>query len=65
MERLFKNYVTTILAVLIVVYCGIMQGYFKSEWSELAGFWALALMLFRTKDSIINLPKEKENTDSR
>ena len=57
MERLIKNYVTTIMAILIVVYCGLMM-YNGSEWSELVGFWGLALMLFRTKDSIINLPKE-------
>jgi len=58
MNRLFKNYVTTILAILIVIYCGIMQGAYDVEWTDLAGFWGLALMLFRSKDSIINLPKE-------
>jgi len=58
MERLFKNYVTTIFAILIVIYCGLMMYMELSTATDLAGFWALALMLFRTKDSIINLPKE-------
>jgi len=35
-----------------------MQGFYNAEWTDLAGFWGLALMLFRSKDSIINLPKD-------
>ena len=57
MERLFKNYVTTVFAILIVIYCGAMQ-YNGAEWNELIGYFGLAMMLFRSKDSILNLPKE-------
>ena len=58
MNRLVKNYVTTILGVLVLVYCGLMMYQEKQSASELSGWFAFGMMLLRSKDSIINLPKE-------
>ena len=57
MNRIVKNYVTTILALGVLGYC--IYAHSKgSEWSELVGFYGLALLLLRSKDSLIALPKD-------
>ena len=57
MERLIKNYATTILGVGTIIYCMVMMSY-GTEWSDLVGFFGMATLLLRSKDSLIGLPKE-------
>ena len=59
MERLFKNYATTILGAATLIYCMTMMA-FGTEWDSLIGFFGMAGMLLRSKDSLIGLPKEKK-----
>ncbi len=57
MERLMKNWATTILGLLILGYT--IYAHSKgAEWSELIGFFGMATLLLRSKDSLIGLPKE-------
>lgn len=59
-NRLFSNYVTTILGVLILAFCGVII-YTEKETAEgMSGWLAVGLMFLRSKDSLIALPaKEK------
>ena len=57
-KRLFANYVTTILGVLIIIFCGYMMFTEKQTASELSGWLAVGLLFLRSKDSLIALPKE-------
>ena len=57
-ERLFKNWVTSIIGVGIVA----SAGYFlhKGHSYEMVTGWVTTGLLFlRSKDSLINLPKDK------
>ena len=56
-SRLVTNWVTTILGVGLIIYCMIMMSY-GSDWQELVGFFGMATLLLRSKDSLIGLPKE-------
>ena len=58
MNRLVSNWITTILGVLILVYCMVMMAY-GTEWESLIGFFGMASLLLRSKDSLIGLPKEE------
>ena len=57
-NRLFENYVTTILGVLILIFCGVMLYTEKQTASEMAGWLTVGLLFLRSKDSLIALPKE-------
>ena len=56
-ERLLSNYITTIIGVLILVFCGVMMYQEKASPQEMSGWLATGLVFIRSKDSIINLPK--------
>jgi hypothetical protein len=58
-SRLFSNYVTTILGLLIIVFCGIMIYQEKSTVEDMAGWFATALLFLRSKDSLIALPPKE------
>jgi len=58
MNRLATNYVTTILGVLILGFCGLMMYQEKQTAGELSGWMATGLLFIRSKDSLINLPKK-------
>jgi len=59
-NRLFSNYVTTILGCLILIFCGVMIYTEKETTEGMAGWLAVGLMFLRSKDSLIALPaKEK------
>jgi hypothetical protein len=58
-NRLFQNYITTILGVVILGFCGVILYQEKQTASELSGWLAVGLMFLRSKDSIISLPKDK------
>jgi hypothetical protein len=56
-NRLFKNYVTTLLGLAILGYT-IYAHHKGAEWDSLIGFFGMAGLLLRSKDSLIGLPKE-------
>lgn len=56
-NRLIRNYVTTGLGCALIVYCMVAQ-YNGQVWTELAGFYGMAGMLLRSKDSLIGLDKD-------
>lgn len=56
-ERLFKNWVTSLIGISIIG----SSAYFMhtgASYEEVSGWLATGLMFLRSKDSIINLPKE-------
>ena len=55
-NRLFSNYVTTILGALILIFCGVMIYTEKETTEGMAGWLAVGLMFLRSKDSLIALP---------
>ena len=59
-SRLFSNYVTTILGVLIIVFCGAMIFLEKATTEDMAGWLTTGLLFLRSKDSLIALPKEEK-----
>jgi hypothetical protein len=59
-SRLFSNYVTTILGILIIVFCGAMIFLEKATTQDMSGWLATGLLFLRSKDSLIALPKEEK-----
>lgn len=57
-KRIFENYITTILGVLILIFCGVMLYTEKQTASEMAGWLTVGLLFLRSKDSLIALPKD-------
>ncbi len=57
--RLFSNYVTTILGVLVIVFCGVMIYTEKSSVEDMSGWLAVGLLFLRSKDSLIALPPKE------
>ena len=57
-KRLFSNYITIILGVLIIIFCGYMMFTEKSTAQDMAGWLTVGLLFLRSKDSLIALPKE-------
>ena len=57
-NRLFTNYLTTILGVLIIIFCAVMMFLEKASSTELSGWLALGIMFLRSKDSLIAMPKD-------
>lgn len=57
-NRLITNWVTSIFGLLIIVFCAVLIYQEKGTPESLSGWFATALLFLRSKDSIINLPKE-------
>ncbi len=57
-NRLFENWVTTLLGVIILIFCGLVIYTEKQTASDMAGWLTVGLMSLRSKDSLIALPKE-------
>jgi hypothetical protein len=57
--RILKNWMTTILAVILLGYCMWMI-HKGSSTQDMAGFFGMAALLLRSKDSLIGLPKEED-----
>lgn len=57
-NRLFENWVTTLLGVIILIFCGLVIYTEKQTASDMAGWLTVGLMFLRSKDSLIALPKE-------
>ena len=58
-SRLISNWVTTILGVLILLFCLYMMYEEKQTAQELSGWMAVALLFLRSKDSLIALPPKE------
>ena len=56
-NRLFSNYVTTILGLLMLIFCGTMIFMEKAAIEDMSGWMTTGLLLLRSKDSLIALPK--------
>ena len=57
-KRLFENYVTTLVGLLILSFCAVVIYMEKQTASDMAGWLAVGLLFLRSKDSLIALPKE-------
>jgi len=57
-NRLFENWVTTLLGVIILIFCGLVIYTEKETASDMAGWLTVGLLFLRSKDSLIALPKE-------
>ncbi len=57
-NRLFENWVTTLLGIVILIFCGLVIYTEKQTASDMAGWLTVGLMFLRSKDSLIALPKE-------
>jgi hypothetical protein len=56
-KRLLENWMTTVLALILLGYCMVMI-YNGSSPSDMTGFFGMAGLLLRSKDSLIGLPKD-------
>jgi hypothetical protein len=52
-DRIVSNYITTILGVLILVFCGVMIYMEKATTTDMSGWLATGLLFLRSKDSLI------------
>ena len=60
-NRLLKEGLfTTIIGFIILIFAGVMVYQEKASGSEMSGWIAVALLFLRSKDSILNLPKNNE-----
>jgi len=57
-NRLFNNWVTTLLGVVILIFCGLIIYTEKQTAADMSGWLTVGLMFLRSKDSLIALPKE-------
>jgi hypothetical protein len=57
-NRLFENWVTTLMGVLILVFCGLVIYTEKQTAADMAGWLTVGLMFLRSKDSLIALPPQ-------
>ena len=58
-SRVISNYVTSILGVLILEFCGYMLFSEKQTAEEMSGWLAVGLLFLRSKDSLIALPPKE------
>ena len=58
-KRLLQNWTTTALGLIILAYFMLMM-YKGSSTQDMAGFFGMAGLLLRSKDSLIGLPKEED-----
>ena len=58
-SRLFSNYVTTILGILILVFCALMVYMEKETVEDMTGWMTVGLLFLRSKDSLIALPPKE------
>ena len=58
-KRLFENWVTTILGVLILGFCAAVIYTEKQTAQDMSGWLAVGLLFLRSKDSLIAIPEKK------
>lgn len=57
MDRLIKKgFVTTFIGLTVLSFCGYMLWSGKASADELSGWFGLALLLLRSKDSLLGIP---------
>ena len=56
-DRLFSNYVTTAIGLLILIFCGVMIFMEIATIEDMSGWMTTGLLFLRSKDSLIALPK--------
>lgn len=56
--RLLSNWITTVLGVGILIYTMWMMSS-GSDWQDMVGFFGMATLLLRSKDSLIGMPKDE------
>jgi cell division protein FtsW (lipid II flippase) len=61
-ERLFKNFITTILGVILILASLVAVFINKATAEEVAGWITLGVTFLRSKDSLIALPAPEEVT---
>jgi hypothetical protein len=54
--RLWNNYVTTLLGLIILGFCGVMMYMEKATVEDMSGWLATGILFLRSKDSLISLP---------
>jgi hypothetical protein len=54
--RLWNNYVTTLLGLIILGFCGVMMYMEKATVQDMSGWLATGILFLRSKDSLISLP---------
>jgi hypothetical protein len=57
--RLIKNYVTTIIGLIILAFCLLLIYTGKANAQDLSGWMLTGLLFLRSKDSLINLPPKE------
>jgi len=58
-SRLFSNWATTLLGLLIILVCIYLMMVKSHSTEELSGWLATALLFLRSKDSLIALPPKE------
>jgi hypothetical protein len=57
--RIWNNYVTTLIGLIILVFCGVMMYTEKATVEDMSGWLATGLLFLRSKDSLISLPPKE------
>jgi len=57
--RLIKNYVTTLIGLMILAICLFFIYNGKANAEDLSGWMMTGLLFLRSKDSLINLPSKE------
>jgi hypothetical protein len=57
--RLWNNYVTTLLGLIILGFCGVMMYMEKATVQDMSGWLATGILFLRSKDSLISLPPKE------
>jgi hypothetical protein len=57
--RIWNNYVTTLLGLIILGFCGIMMYMEKATVQDMSGWLATGILFLRSKDSLIALPPKE------
>tara|TARA_R110000765_G_scaffold414235_1_gene514615 strand:- start:283 stop:468 length:186 start_codon:yes stop_codon:yes gene_type:complete len=59
-NRILENYVTSVLGISILIFCGVMIYTAKATTNDMAGWMATGLLFLRSKDSLIALPSKEK-----
>jgi hypothetical protein len=57
--RFLNNYITTLIGLMILVFCGVMMYMEKATVQDMSGWLATGLLFLRSKDSLIALPPKE------
>jgi hypothetical protein len=57
--RIWNNYITTLIGLIILVFCGVMMYTGKATVEDMSGWLATGLLFLRSKDSLIALPPKE------